>query len=481
MSMHHPLRTAALAGATLAAALAAAGPASAAPAVAGEFPAAGLTDTPNRLTLGPDGNVWVALAGATNDLAKITPAGDVTYFNPTDVTGPYGITTGPDGNLWVTQINGVARFSPANPDAAVKTTINDIGGPQDIVSGPDGNLWTASGANVIKIPPTNPAGFTTNGATGVQNARGIDVGGDGAIYVADFAPQLVRITTSFGANVIPTGNGLQDVVRGPGNEMAYTVQGSNPHQLGRVTFPAAPVTTDLPATDPFGVTYADDGAYWVARALGNDVARIGADGAVSTTLSFSAAARPEWITKGQNGTLWVVLKDAKKVARITGVEAPAATPTPTTPTQTPTTTPPTAELALAITKFKAFPSSFKKGTRLPALTQSKLGSQLRFSITKPATVRFRFAKGTVGRKVGSSCVKRTRQNASKKRCVYYTAVPGSFSVKPAAAGDHRVRFQGRITSKLSLTPGRYQATATATGTDGKAATPVKATFAIKTS
>ncbi|MGK2937510.1 MAG: hypothetical protein ACSLFR_06860, partial [Solirubrobacteraceae bacterium] len=138
-------------------------------------------------------------------------------------------------------------------------------------------------------------------------------------------------------------------------------------------------------------------------------------------------------------------------------------------------------VALAITKFKAFPSSFKKGTRLPALTTSKRGAQLRFTINKPATVKFRFAKGTVGRKVGSSCVRRTRQNASKKRCVYYTAVPGSFSVKPAAAGDYRVRFQGRITPKHALTPGRYQATATATGTDGKAATPVKATFAIKTS
>ncbi|MBJ7522509.1 MAG: hypothetical protein JHC84_22595, partial [Solirubrobacteraceae bacterium] len=149
--------------------------------------------------------------------------------------------------------------------------------------------------------------------------------------------------------------------------------------------------------------------------------------------------------------------------------------------QPPTTAPPTAGTTVALTKLQISSRAFKRGALLPALTRSTRGAHLRFSVDKPSTVRFRFAKGTVGRKVGGSCVKRTRRNASKKRCVRYTAVPGSFSVKLAAAGDYRVRFEGRITATRSLQPGRYQVTATATGTDGKTSAPVKATFTIKAS
>ncbi|UUY05626.1 hypothetical protein LRS13_08940 [Svornostia abyssi] len=488
MSIHRPLRTAALAGATLAAALAAAGPASAAPAVAGEFALPG-DGVPKYLTQGPDGNVWVPIQGASNgdDIAKITPDGTVTGYNVPNLQDATGIAS--DGTyLWVTRTAAVSRFLPANPAGAENFAAAGVNS-KAITLGSDGNLWTGGTDAAIKITTAGVA--TSVPVAGMGSPEGVAAGGDGALYFATFGTQRVTRVTTAGASSfvgIDTGNtnGARQVAAGPGNQIAFTAPAAQPRDMGFITGGAALGPTSvtggavMPGADPEGITYANDGAYWIARFAANDVARVTPDGAF-TTLPLSAASGPRRITKGANNTLWVGLETAKKVARITGVEAPAATPTTPTPTQTPTTTPPTAEVALAITKFKVFPSSFKKGTRLPALTQSKLGSQLRFSITKPATVRFRFAKGTVGRKVGSSCVKRTRQNASKKRCVYYTAVPGSFTVKPAAAGDHRVRFQGHITATRSLQPGRYRVTATATGADGKAATPVKATFAIKTS
>lgn len=479
MSKPRPLRTAAVAGATLAAALAAAGPASAAPAVAGEF---AVTGTPNYLAADQAGNIWTPLTGAaTNEIAKVAPDGTVTEYDVANLTNAKGITADAQGTMWVTRTNGVARFDPANPAGATPTAIADIADPRAITLGADGNLWTASGDKLVKFSPANPGGFTSQTIAGM-GARGITAGGDGSLHIADFgSARIVHVTTTGAVTFTPVGGGPQEVAAGPGTQIGYANPGANPHVFGRISGGAVAGETQMPASDPFGIVMGNDNAYWIARFATHDIGRVTGDGQFTTLPGLSALSGPRYITKGANNTLWVGLETAKKVARITGVEAPAATPTPTTPTQTPTTTPPTAELALAITKFKAFPSSFKKGTRLPALTQSKLGSQLRFSITKPATVRFRFAKGTVGRKVGSSCVRRTRQNASKKRCVYYTAVPGSFTVKPAAAGDYRVRFQGRITAKRSLAPGRYRVTATATGADGKAATPAKATFAIKTS
>lgn len=186
---------------------------------------------------------------------------------------------------------------------------------------------------------------------------------------------------------------------------------------------------------------------------------------------------PRYITKGSGDTLWVGLQTSNKVARITGVEAPPAAPTTPSTTTPPSTTPPTTGLALSIMKFKVVPSSFSRGTRLPALTTGRLGTQLRFTLTKPARVRFTFAKGTVGRRVGRSCVKRTRANTTKKRCVYYTPVRGSFTVNATSAGEQRVRFQGRITAKRSLQPGRYRVTATAT--DGATSARARATFGVK--
>src|SRR5262245_52391847 len=85
------------------------GAASAAPQVTGEFD---VSKTPQQLTLGPDGNVWVLIG---DDIAKVQPDGTVTEYNPADLDGGVGITTGPDGNLWVTDTKLVVRIPPADP------------------------------------------------------------------------------------------------------------------------------------------------------------------------------------------------------------------------------------------------------------------------------------------------------------------------------------------------------------------------------
>src|ERR1700680_587872 len=53
----------------------------------------GNTNGPNGLTLGPDGNVWVAETDG-NGLARVTPAGVITKYA---AFNPYSVVTGPDG------------------------------------------------------------------------------------------------------------------------------------------------------------------------------------------------------------------------------------------------------------------------------------------------------------------------------------------------------------------------------------------------
>ena len=214
--------------ATLGLAAIAASPAAAAPHVDGKFDVSGVGPN-NELTKGPDGNIWVTL-DQTNDVARITPNGTVTEFNPTSVTNPVGITTGPDGNIWVTQNGGVASFSPDDPDAAVKYPIGDIMDARQIVTGPDGNLWTVSGENVIRIPAVNPAGSTSFPV--LVAGRDIDAGKDG--------------------------------LKG---QVAYADPISNPQKVGRITTGGKAKKTAAPG-DPFGVAFGADKAYWIPRFAG---------------------------------------------------------------------------------------------------------------------------------------------------------------------------------------------------------------------
>ena len=225
------VRVIAVAAGTLSTSLVVAGiaasPAAAVPDVDGKFAVSGV-GTNNDIAKGQDGNMWVTL-DQTNDVAKISPRGVVTEFNPVNVTSPVGIVaTG--GQVWVTQAGGVARFSPSNPNAAVKFDVSAITDPRPIVQGSDGNLWTVSGENVIRIPranPTNAKSFPV-----LTAGRDIDAGGDGRLWVADFGGQVVRLTTDGAATAFPTGagSGPQAIAVGTRTQAAYADPTSNPQR-----------------------------------------------------------------------------------------------------------------------------------------------------------------------------------------------------------------------------------------------------------
>ena len=303
---------------TAAAVLLPAAGAQAAPALDGEFP---LTGVPRYAAQGPDGNMWVALDGATNDIAKVNPqTGAVTEYNPADISGPIGITAGPDGNMWVTQSGGVAKFAPADPNGATKFAIADVTDPREIVTGPDGNLWTGSGTKALKI---STAGSLLDGYPVLGGARGVAKGSDGNLWFADFGNQaVVKVTPTGTATPTAVGGGPQDVAGGPGSLVAYSNPGANPQTVGRIGPDGKDNPTPAPGTDPFGVTEASDGAFWYAQFVGDKVGRLSATGEYTTPVSLSPGAGARYIAPGPDNTLWVSEETGKKIARIKGVEAP---------------------------------------------------------------------------------------------------------------------------------------------------------------
>src|SRR4029077_4299755 len=77
------------------------------------FPLSPGVPGPNRLVVGPDGNLWMtasdwatgraAMVGATvhDAIVRMTLTGHFTVFPlPWPGSAPYGLATGPDGNLW---------------------------------------------------------------------------------------------------------------------------------------------------------------------------------------------------------------------------------------------------------------------------------------------------------------------------------------------------------------------------------------------
>jgi streptogramin lyase len=307
--------------------------AEAAPAVDGEFPILNGVGTDNDIVEGPDGNMWVTLEGTagTNGVARITPAGNVTEFPLANTS--YGIAVGPDDNLWVSTTIGVIMVPPGDPDNPTPYDVGLTDG-RGIVAGPDGQMWVAGKDQLVSFGVADPEG--TDVSTPIPNLapHGMSVAPDGLLWIADGSGRVISATAAATPMITPydiqieDAGGAQDVAAGPNGQVAYAAPTTDPQTVGRITPGQTPLMTELVASDPFGVTFAPDGAYWVARSLANDLLRLTPDGKTTTLTGFapSGGVGPRKIATGPNSTLWVTLDTPEKVARVTGVSPAAKNP-----------------------------------------------------------------------------------------------------------------------------------------------------------
>jgi hypothetical protein len=161
--------------------------------------------------------------------------------------------------------------------------------------------------------------------------------------------------------------------------------------------------------------------------------------------------------------------------------APAPTPLFSMPECQPPPAGPADATAPVVEAASASPKVFRvdpRGTSEVALTAAKRppkGTTLRYSLSEASTARFTVRRRAAGRRVGRRCVKPTRANRSRHRCVRYIRI-AAFAVA-SAAGSNQHRFSGRI-GKRSLTPGRYRATIAATDTAGNRSAPRSFAFRV---
>lgn len=451
------MRSIKLALAALAAALLLPATAAAAPAVDRVFD---LPSTPHQLALGPDGNIWITLDGLTDNIARVRPDGTVDRFTSAAIANPVGIVAGLDGQLWVTEPSAVAHFSPSDPTRARRV---DIAGlvPNRIVLGPDRNLWTGSADRFVRI--TTGGTVVQFAGTGLVSARGIAAGGDGNLYVADFGSrQVVGITTAgVPAGVTPLADNPQEIAAGPANQLAVTIPSN---LIARFTPPSRDVqNTDVPLTDPTGIVFAPDGAYWAANFPRDTLTRLTPDGAATTLTGFPTASGPRHLVVGNDGTLWVGLETTRQVARVTGVVAPT------------TggggggggggTTPPPDTIAPTMTNVT-----------LPATLRVGRSGTLRLTLSEAATVRVRFDRKLPGRRTARGRCVKPRRAKHGRRCARYRRI--GTQARPGVGGANSLTIAGKV-GRRTIPAGRYRLTIIATDAAGNASAPIRKTLTVK--
>jgi streptogramin lyase len=302
-----------------------AAPALAVPAVDGEFalPAGVTVGSNNEIVEGPDGNMWVTTEQSS--VVRIKPDGTAEGPFPT-TNSVQGITVGPDNNLWAASAIGVVKIPPATPASAVAFGLGAFSNGFGITTGPDGNMWVVGGDQLVRFSTADPTGSADPTPIPGMSAKGMDTGSDGLLWIADGSGRVISATAADTPVVTPyqVDGGPQDVAAGLNAQVAYANPLDSPHEVGLISPGATPQQIPLETSDPFGVVFGQDGAYWVARSSTDDLLRLAPDGTTTKLTGFSDSGNvgPRKVATGPNNTLWVTLDTQEKVARVTGVELP---------------------------------------------------------------------------------------------------------------------------------------------------------------
>ena len=114
------------------------------------------------------------------------------------------------------------------------------------------------------------------------------------------------------------------------------------------------------------------------------------------------------------------------------------------------------------------------GLSAPRLRSGKSGN-FKYTLSKSASVSLTIERAGKGRKSGRVCKKETRKNRKKPKCTFYSSV-GKLT-QAGVAGSNTLRFAGKLAGR-ALKPGKYRATAVATGPTGLRSAAVTAQFTV---
>jgi streptogramin lyase len=217
---------------------------------------------PAFITRGPDGNIWFA-EGSASRIASVTPRGVITEYQFSPFGVSVGITTGSDGNIWFTDQtdHAVWRFEIATGTFTEFRTPTPNSFPGDITTGSDGNMWFTEEA-VDKFARVTPNGIITE-FTGLTAPGSIAAGPDGNLWITSaFNPQVARVTPLLVQITIIATPTTPTIIR-PGNANNLVFTESSANRIASIT--TAGVVTESQQfvhSAPLGITAGVGSRVW---------------------------------------------------------------------------------------------------------------------------------------------------------------------------------------------------------------------------
>jgi streptogramin lyase len=290
-----------------------------------EFPLPPQGNSAAGLTVGPDGNVWIAQnysvqvrfisIGGGLGLANITDTGVITEYSCGGWQGLLGSgILGPvtaSGNLWAIENGPGSNVFPY----AVEPCLTGAPGTgsqlpssgTDLTLGPDGNLWFILAPSLIGRSTTTGTVTTFSLPAGISPIF-LAAGPDGSVWFTDYwSNKIGRMTTSGSVTLfdpITSNAGLSGIAAGPDGNLWFTeVVG----KIGRITTSGSVTEFSIPtpSSGPGSIAPGADGAMWFTEAAGK-IGRITTTGSISEIRVPYAHASPRDIIGKPDGTMWFI-------------------------------------------------------------------------------------------------------------------------------------------------------------------------------
>jgi sugar lactone lactonase YvrE len=292
------------------------------PAVAGAYVVqerGGLNSATNGIAVGPDGNLWVAEAGA-GSVVRMSPGGQILQRLPVGGT-PTTVLAGPGNRIWVAG-TGTDRLiwidaTAATPSAHFVPTGSDCG-PVGLAAGAGRIFFSTpkeTGPAALACADASGIGWVADDgsgpvtvATGLGKAYDLVFSGS-TLFVPDFEGTIVRRLDAdlTATGQVTIGGTLVDGIAADGAGGIWVTLFKGGANVARFAADApsghlaTPFATGL--VNPFGIVAGADGRMYVAGKDSAEIARIDPAGNVVTRYGVPGS-EPFQITNGTDGDFW---------------------------------------------------------------------------------------------------------------------------------------------------------------------------------
>ncbi|HEX3239730.1 MAG TPA: hypothetical protein VHR18_06305 [Solirubrobacterales bacterium] len=425
------------------------------------------THQPRYIHVGPDGNLWYAVVGATPGIGRVSTSGQMLGII-NDPLNPSDLVTGADGTVYWVGDDGIGRRTP---NGTVQTeAFSDASDAYTLALTPGNKLfWTerrSSGSAAICYFEEGWGEAKACGAGGSLvkgRITGLAMLPDATFWAAYYeANEVRRVGVDLAGAVVtsklPAGSGPSRIALGDGRAWVTMFDADAIDSFlpdgARQRFP-------LPAgTRPNDIAFGPDGALWFTGYNSGTIGRMTTGGAVTLYPIPSANSFPIGIAVGPDGNLWFTESGTGKIGRLV--------PDPLSGTGDSI-----APVFTAAPKFQ--PKRFAVSGNKSAPKGTPKGTKLKLALSEPATVIATIARPSPGRKAGKLCVAPGKAKSGAKRCTRFVA-KGSLA-KQLPAGPGSIPFSGKLKGK-PLAPGAYRATVSAKDASGNLSAATFAAFTI---